>query len=120
MPRLDRCAFQKRAEQSDTTTDRLRRAAMYVIYRRRRFRILQAGIIHPDFQALHAGTNEEVFWEHFGMMDDHDYAENAVRRIELYEKNGYFPGKQLILTFETGSRPLNVKMIEMIIEQYLE
>ena len=36
------------------------------------------------------------------MMDDAGYARSAVQRIEEYEKNGIFPGEQLIITAETG------------------
>ena len=75
------------------------------------------GVIHPDFMVLTADRSE-LFWEHLGMMDDPDYAASALKRIELYERNGYYPGKHLIITHETSARPLGTKMIEAVIRNY--
>lgn len=53
------------------------------------------------------------------MMDNSAYAEKALLKIESYEKNSIYPGKQLILTHETASRPLNIKIVESLIEEFL-
>ena len=53
------------------------------------------------------------------MMDSPEYVENAIFKIEQYQKYGYFPGINLILTHETSRVPLNTKVIEQIIELYL-
>lgn len=50
------------------------------------------------------------------MMDDKDYAEKAIHKINLYMQNGICPGKKLILTFETKNRPINHKIINMVIK----
>ncbi|MCD8230340.1 MAG: hypothetical protein LUD14_00670 [Clostridiales bacterium] len=76
------------------------------------------GIVHPDFMLLNKRTRKEYYWEHLGMMDDQEYCVNAIRRIEIYEKNNILPGKQLILTYETKSCPLNIKVVERLIEAY--
>ena len=52
-------------------------------------------------------------------MDDPEYAEENVAKINAYEKNGYYPGKNLILTFETKGNPFDVRKIEDIAKQYL-
>lgn len=78
------------------------------------------GTIHPDFTVLNVRLRKEIHWEHMGMMDNYEYAEDALKRIEVYEKNGYFPGDKLILTHETAKRPINSKTIEKIIEMYLK
>ncbi len=57
---------------------------------------------YPDFTVLNVRKRKELYWEHFGMMDEAFYAEKAVRRIGDLERNGIFPGENLILTFETG------------------
>ncbi|MFQ9213592.1 MAG: hypothetical protein ACLR4C_08105 [Eubacterium ventriosum] len=41
---------------------------------------------------LNRKTRKEIYWEHLGMMDDADYVEKAIKKIELYEKMGYFKG----------------------------
>ena len=78
-----------------------------------------AGPIYPDFTVLNRRTRKEFYWEHFGMMDDMEYSEKAINRIELYEKNGIFPGIGLILTFETKRNPLNMQIVDNIMKEYL-
>ena len=78
------------------------------------------GRIYPDFTVLNIKKREEVFWEHFGMMDDPTYAEAAVKKIATYEQNGIFPGENLILTYETRKNPINQKVVMSLIEHYLQ
>lgn len=75
--------------------------------------------VHPDFYCLNIRTRKEYAWEHFGMMDNEEYADKAIWKIEEYEKNGYWPGKNLITTFETFRKPMNANALEQIIKQYL-
>lgn len=77
------------------------------------------GVIYPDFTFLSPKSRQEMYWEHNGMMDDVVYAQKAVKKIELYEKNGIFPGERLILTFETGQTTLNNEIIEAMAKRYL-
>lgn len=77
------------------------------------------GVVYPDFKVLNKRERREIYWEHFGRMDDPDYSEKAVRKINTYIKNGFYPGKNLILTFETSECPLDVKVIENIIRSFL-
>ena len=78
------------------------------------------GNIHPDFMALNVTTRTVFYWEHMGMMDDTEYVENAIRRIEAYEKNNIFPGENLILTYETVRHPISPRIIEQMIQRYLK
>ena len=75
---------------------------------------------HPDFYCLNLRTRQEFAWEHFGMMDDADYTENAVQKRALYSANGYFPGKNLIITMESQNTPLSSLQINRIINEYLK
>jgi len=75
--------------------------------------------IYPDFLLLNKRTREEFFLEHFGMMDNPDYAEGMIRKLEEYEKCGIYPGKKLLMTFETKNRPLNTAVLDMIIQEFL-
>lgn len=77
-------------------------------------------IFHPDFICLNLRTREEFLWEHFGMMDDADYATTAARKLRLYENNGIYPGKNLIISTETSELPVNTRQIEKLTEQYLK
>ena len=77
------------------------------------------GTVHPDFTVLNIGERKEMYWEHLGMMDDLTYVEKALDKINVYAQNGILPGKNLILTFETSKAPLNQKIVQIMIEQYL-
>ena len=73
----------------------------------------------PDFTVLNKRTRQEFIWEHHGRMDDPDYCNDKIYMLSKYMEKGYFPGKNLILTFETSKHPLRVEDIEMIIKEYL-
>lgn len=78
------------------------------------------GYIYPDFTFLSRKTGREIYWEHEGMLDNPEYARTAAKKIELYEKNGIFPGDNLILTFETSTQILDKKILELLVQRYLE
>ena len=78
-----------------------------------------AGLIHPDFTVLNLRLRKTYFWEHLGMMDDPEYAERAIQRIQMYEENGIFPGTELILTYETSRKPMGTRQIERVVRHYL-
>lgn len=75
--------------------------------------------IHPDFFCLNVKNRKEFIWEHFGMMEDSDYSINTVRKLQLYAQNGFFPGKNLIITTETVYQPISIKIIEKIAREFL-
>ena len=75
--------------------------------------------VYPDFTILNVKRRKEYVWEHCGRMDDPGYAERTVEKITNYGMNGYYPGENLILTFETAGQPLNLKLIAGITEKYL-
>lgn len=78
------------------------------------------GEVYPDFTVLNVRKRKEIYWEHLGMMDDADYVENALKKIEAYEENGIFAGENLILTYETKKNPLNPKAVNRMIKRYLK
>ena len=54
-----------------------------------------------------------------GMMDDPEYANKNIKKISIYEQNGYHAGNNMILTFESSQVPLSSNIIKDKIEQYL-
>ncbi|MDD6788847.1 MAG: hypothetical protein PUE04_01930 [Lachnospira sp.] len=76
-------------------------------------------IIHPDFTIFNVKQRKIMYWEHLGMMDDRNYARNAVARIKEYQRNRIFPGDALILTMETLTQPLGTTEIQAVIREYL-
>ncbi len=74
---------------------------------------------HPDFTVLRISDRKEMHWEHLGMMDDPEYFSNCLGKIRIYERNDYLPGKNMIYTMETSQAPLNITVINRMIEAYL-
>ena len=77
------------------------------------------GIVYPDYTFLSKKTYEEIYWEHNGKMDDPEYAQKAIKKIDLYVRNGIIPGKRLIITYESSSYALNTSVVEKLIMEYL-
>lgn len=76
-------------------------------------------IIYPDFTIMKRDTMKIIYWEHFGMMDDINYKNNAVSKIKMYIDNGILPFENLIITYETQDEPLGYQKIENIIKSLL-
>lgn len=76
------------------------------------------GKVYPDFLILNVRLRKAYIWEHLGMMDDPKYVARNLAKIEAYQKNGYFLGDNLILTFETKDHPFDRRQIEAIARHY--
>ena len=76
------------------------------------------GSIHPDFIILNVRLRKEIIWEHFGMMDNENYAEDAVTRFRWYQLNGYYPGDNLIFTMETKDHPISTDIVQEMVNKY--
>ncbi|MCR4843004.1 MAG: ATPase [Eubacterium sp.] len=75
-------------------------------------------LYYPDFMARHPVDGHIVIWEHLGIMDNHEYAHKSFAKIEELISAGYYPGGNLILTYETKEHPLTPIIIKQTIEQY--
>ena len=75
--------------------------------------------LHPDFLCLNLRTRQEFFWEHFGLMDSPEYAQNAASKLNLYAQSQILPGRNLIITMETATEPLTPIVIEEMIKGFL-
>lgn len=75
--------------------------------------------IYPDFTCLNITTSQQFLWEHFGLMDNPEYAEKAVFKIYQLQKEGYIMGKNFLATFETKDSPLTPQKIEIMIKEFL-
>lgn len=75
--------------------------------------------LHPDFLCLNVESRSEFYWEHFGLMDDPDYSNNAAGKLRLYTENGIIGGRNLIITMETQKEPLTTRLVERIIMELL-
>ncbi len=77
--------------------------------------ILNKRTVHPDFTLLNIKRRKEVYWEHFGMMDDREYRDDALLKIREYEANGLYQYDSVVWTFESGKYPINIKEIRNMV-----
>ena len=68
--------------------------------------------IYPDFTILDVRNRREIYLEHFGLMDDPDYVDNVMYKLNTYERNGIFLGVNLFITHETSKAPLNSRTLD--------
>lgn len=82
--------------------------------------LLQDGsVVYPDFTLLNIKKREEVYFEHFGLMDNPDYSRNAIEKIYRYEQNGYLLGKNLLVDFETKNFSVDTNHINIILDSII-
>ena len=75
--------------------------------------------LRPDFTVMNRMNGKRYIYEHLGMMDNQTYVESNMKKLELYEKNGFLLGKNLLVTHETSKSPLNIAVVDSYIEHYL-
>lgn len=78
--------------------------------------------IFPDFTILDVTGRRELILEHFGRMDEPDYAATVAQKLSTYAENGIFasPGGTLLFTMETKDAPLNVTHLENLLKTALD
>lgn len=72
-------------------------------------------IIHPDFTILRKSDRKEVYHEHCGKLDDPKYTKENLPRINDYILNNFELGDRLFLSFESSTVPLDVRVIDKMI-----
>lgn len=73
--------------------------------------------VYPDFTIYVPSKNKIYYWEHFGMMDNKEYLEKALLKIEFYESIKNI--EKIFYTFETREKTLNINHINNIIQKIL-
>lgn len=69
----------------------------------------------PDFIITNVWTNEPIYWEHCGMVNDEDYMSRHYERIITYAEYGIVPWKNLIVTYDDEEGNLNAIDIDLAI-----
>lgn len=80
-----------------------------------KFKTIDNQIYKPDFTAINLKTGKILLWEHFGMMENQQYVENNIMKLESYRLSGYYPGNGLIITISTKQHPLENKTVDYIV-----
>jgi len=74
---------------------------------------------HPDFTVINTRTRRQYYWEHLGMTDDPAYCDDAIKRLRTFASAGLLLGRDVIITAETQRVPLNTRVIDRVITEYL-
>ena len=82
-------------------------------------RLRNGRVLHPDVMALNVRLRKIYIQEHMGMVDDPRYMDQNVERLNELILNGWIPGVNLLLTFETKDTPLDVNVLRKLIETHL-
>ena len=75
-------------------------------------------VYHPDFTILRRSDRKEIYLEHCGKLDDPKYTKDNLPRINDYILHGFGLGDKLFLSFESSTVPLDVRVIDKMIEEY--
>lgn len=75
--------------------------------------------IYPDFTILNKHTGEVTYWEHAGRMDDPYYANEFVRKMNTYIANELLPGRDVMVSLESLSNPLDIKVVKRLVKQII-
>ncbi len=73
--------------------------------------------LYPDFTILDEINRREIILEHFGLMDNEEYVNNALSKIQIYASGGYILGDNLYITMETALRPMDSRILDGIIKK---
>ncbi|MBQ1852615.1 MAG: hypothetical protein II134_02110 [Lachnospiraceae bacterium] len=74
--------------------------------------------IYPDFAVLSVRDRKTRYHEHFGMMDDEEYRIRTIVKMREYNVNGFWPGNNIIFTFEGELIPFDQNELARIIEEF--
>ena len=82
--------------------------------------IIGGKVIHPDFSSMRMSDHKIIYHEHCGMMDDPEYVNDLVERVNLYNQAGIIQGDRLTFTFETSDKPLDIRVIDRLIDEFFK
>ncbi len=63
---------------------------------------------YPDFTLLKVKSREIVYLEHLGLLDDEQYRDGCIKKLNEYMNNGIYLGKNLLITYESTENSLDI------------
>ena len=75
-------------------------------------------LLVPDFIALDIRVLREIPIELFGMMDKPEYRTRHDQKLEIYIKNGYYPGVNMLTFYESSSSPSNPVAVKQALTDF--
>ena len=77
------------------------------------------GLVYIDFVILDVKTRKEIYYEHFGKMDDPDYINRILPKLQSFPQNDIVLGKNFIATFESSKHPFDISTLETMLKEIL-
>lgn len=77
--------------------------------------------VYTDFILLpykNAPEEEWIYWEHLGLLSQEKYRQQALKKLELYIRNGILPGKNLVLTADSLDGAVDMVSIGRILDSF--
>ena len=72
-------------------------------------------IMSPDFIAARK-DGKLIYHEHFGLVDDSEYLNEAQEKLRLYAASGIVPWDNLIITYETKDGGIDLNLTEAMLQ----
>lgn len=76
--------------------------------------------ISPDFIIKNPFNGKTIIWEHFGALNEPNYAKKMNDKMKLYLNNGYSPFETIIYTFEFDIMVTDNKRIKDLVENIIK
>lgn len=77
-------------------------------------------VLHPDFTTMNVTNGRTAYLEHLGLMNQPEYCQNVARKLSLFERNGLLLGRDVLLLHESSSEPLNIRILNQYLDEFLE
>jgi len=78
------------------------------------------GRVYLDFTILNVKERKEIYLEHFGIMDDEEYVNGFMKKMNSLPKVGIVLGKNLFITVESSRYPLSISTLNALIDSIFE
>ena len=77
------------------------------------------GTVYIDFVILDVKARKEIYYEHFGKMDDPDYVNRNLPKLQSFPQNDLILGKNFFATFESSKHPFDISTLEILLQHFL-
>ena len=83
-------------------------------------RMASGNMRYPDFTLLKVKTKEEFYFEHLGRLDLASYRTDNFIKMDEYRASGIYLGKNLLVSYEVGESPLDLRGIRKMLKEIFE
>ncbi|MEI6131258.1 MAG: hypothetical protein WCQ41_00345 [Bacillota bacterium] len=81
--------------------------------------ILGGKTYYPDFTIIKPRDGEILYWEHFGMMNDQNYAKRAENKLDVFSSFGLIPWQNCINTYDDINGSFNSSIVFNVIRAFI-